>query len=195
MTVPLPPSDLSRRTLKVVSISEGIELHRFYTAMYEPIYFDRTTSGRFNAPDASYGVLYVARSVNGAFAETFLRSPGSTLIDIGFLRRKGYVRLKAASPLTFIDLTGPGLAIAGATAELPHSGLPYDVARAWSKALLDHPVNADGIAYHARHDDTELCYAIFDRAGSAIEEVSRELDLDQDWFWRTGATYRIGLAP
>jgi hypothetical protein len=61
--------------------------------------------------------------------------------------------------------------------------------------LIDHPVSPDGIAYHARHDDTELCYAIFNRAESAIGEVSRELDLDQDWSWRVDAPYGVGLAP
>jgi hypothetical protein len=69
----------------------GSDLHRFYTTTHEPVFFDRSTSGRFNAPDGSFGVLYVARLVNGAFAETFLRSPGNTLIDSGLLRRKGYV--------------------------------------------------------------------------------------------------------
>lgn len=195
MTVPLPPLNLPSRNPKIVSLPPGRELHRFYTAIYDPVFFDRSTSGRFNAPDGSFGVLYMARLVNGAFAETFLRSPGNTLIDIGFLRRKGYVVLKTLSPLKLIDLTGPGLAVVGATAEVPHSGMPYDAPQAWSKALFAHPVNADGIAYHARHDDTEICYAIFDRAEPAIEEVSRELNLDQDWFWRVGTRYGVGLAP
>ncbi|MBG0511185.1 RES family NAD+ phosphorylase [Agrobacterium sp. MOPV5] len=195
MTVPLPPPDLHSRTPEIVSLPAGSETHRFYTAIYEPIFFDRSRTGRFNAPDGSYGVLYVAKLVNGAFAETFLRSPGNTLIDAGFLKRKGYVRLETVSPLKLIDLTGPGLAIVGATAEIPHSGLPYDAAQAWSKALFDHPVRADGIVYHARHDDTEICYAIFDRAESAIVETSRELNLDQEWFWETGARYGVGLAP
>ncbi|CVI62991.1 RES family NAD+ phosphorylase (plasmid) [Agrobacterium leguminum] len=195
MTVPFPPLDLHGRRPNTVSLPAGSETHRFYTAIYEPIFFDRSRTGRFNAPDGSYGVLYVAKLVNGAFAETFLRSPGNTLIDGGFLKRKGYVRLKTVSSLKLIDLTGPGLAIVGATAEIPHSGLPYDAAQAWSKALFEHPVGADGIAYHARHDDTEICYAIFDRVGPAIVETSRELDLDQDWFWETGARYGVGLAP
>ena len=195
MTVPLPPPDLHSRSPKIVSLPAGSEIHRFYTAIHEPVFFDRSSAGRFNAPDGSYGVLYVAKRINGAFAETFLRSPGNTLIDSGFLRRKGYVRLETKSSLKLVDLTGPGLALVGATAEVPHSGLPYDAAQAWSKALFDHPLEPDGIAYHARHDDTEICYAIFDRAESAIAEISRALDLDQDWFWEIGTRYGVGLAP
>ncbi|MER9056945.1 RES domain-containing protein [Mesorhizobium sp. M0910] len=59
-----------------MNLPAGQEVHRFYTAKWEPIFFDRSTEGRFNAPDASYGVLYAARKTNGAFAETFLRTPG-----------------------------------------------------------------------------------------------------------------------
>jgi hypothetical protein len=73
--------------------------------------------------------------------------------------------------------------------------LPYDVAQALSAALFAHPVGADGIAYHARHDDTELCYALFDRSAGAITEEGREVDLDQDWFWQIADRYRAGLAP
>jgi len=151
--------------------------------------------GRFNAPDGSYGVLYAAKEPAGAFAETFLRTPGRTLIDLDLIHRKAYVRFAASRKLTLIRLAGPGLARLDATAEVTHNGLPYEVAQAWSAALFGHPVAADGIAYHARHDDAELCYALFDRSAAAIVEDAREVDLDQDWFWRIAVHYRVGLAP
>jgi hypothetical protein len=173
----------------------GTVLHRFYTAGYDPIFFDRGTSGRLNAPDGSYGVLYCSEQPSGAFAETFLRRPGRTLIDADFLSRKAYVRLQVGSELTLIKFAGPGLAILGATAEVVHGGLPYDVPQSWSKALSGHPVGAHGIAYYARHDDEALCYAIFDRAGPAIIELGRETDLDQNWFWQLARKYRVGRAP
>jgi len=159
---PLPPADLHERRPDLVEPPAGEKLHRFYTAQWKPIYFDRSTTGRFNAPDGSYGVLYAAREPAGAFAETFLRTPGRTLIDLELLRRKAYVRLIAGTKLTLIRLAGPGLARLGATAEVTHSGLPYNIAQAWSAALFEHPIAADGIAYHARHDDTKLCYALYD---------------------------------
>lgn len=81
MTVPLPPADLHSRSPKILTLPAGSVNHRFFTAIHDPIFFDRSTSGRFNASDGSYGVLYVAQLVNGAFAETFLRAPGNTLID------------------------------------------------------------------------------------------------------------------
>jgi hypothetical protein len=195
VSAPLPPADLSRRDLSLLILAKGRVVHRFFTARHDPVFFDKSREGRLNAPDGSYGVLYVARGAEGAFAETFLRRPGLTLIDDGLLRRKAYVRLKVTSRLTLIKLAGPGLAMLGATAEVVHGGLPYDVPQAWSKALLAHPRRADGIAYHARHDDEALCYAIFDRARDSLVETERRTDLDQDWFWQLAMRYKVGMAP
>lgn len=195
MSGPLPPADLNGRQPELIELSAGEELHRFYTAKWEPVFFDTSSDGRFNAPAGSYGVLYAAKQPAGAFAETFLRTPGRTLIDADLLQRKAHVRLTATRKMTLIRLAGSGLARLGATAEVTHSGLPYDVPQAWSAALFGHPIGADGIAYHARHDDTELCYALFDRSASAIGEIDREVDLDQDWFWQLAARYGVGLAP
>ncbi|HVQ70167.1 MAG TPA: RES family NAD+ phosphorylase [Bradyrhizobium sp.] len=195
MSAPPPPPDLDSRNPELLQLRAGTIIHRFYTREYEPVFFDPGLSGRLNAPDGSYGVLYCAKEPSGAFAETFLRTPGRRLIDADLLRRKAYARLQVRSKLSLIRLAGPGLAILGATAEVVHGGLPYAVPQAWSKALFNHPIAADGIAYHARHDDEALCYAIFDRAGAAITEVGRETDLDQDWFWQLALKYRVGMAP
>ena len=195
MSVPLPPPDLSGRSPEIVSLPAGALIHRFYSALYEPVFFDTSSNGRLNAPDASYGVLYAAKEESGAFAETFLRVPGRTLIDTGLLRRKAYVRLGLLTDLTLIKLAGSGLARLGATAEIVHAGLPYDAPQIWSKALWDHPAKVDGIAYYARHDDEALCYAIFDRAKAAVHEIERQTDLDQDWFWQLANRYGVGMAP
>lgn len=195
MTVPLPPDDLDRRRPRLVRLRRGTVVHRFYTAEYDPIFFDTSRLGRLNAPDGSYGVLYAAREPFGAFAETFLRAPGRTLIDAGLLRRKAYVRLEISTDLELIRLAGPSLAILGATAEVVHGGLPYDAPQAWSKALFNHPLRPHGIAYYARHDDEGLCYAIFDRARGSVREIDRATDLDQDWFWQLARRYRVGIAP
>lgn len=151
--------------------------------------------GRLNAPDGSYGVLYAAKNVQGAFAETFLRNPGTNAIAADFLKKKAYVELVTTEELRFIRLAGPGLAKLGATAEVVHAGLPYDVPQAWSAALHALPLTASGIAYHARHDDVELCYALFDRERAKIKEQHRIVDLDDDWFWQVADGYDVGLAP
>ena len=195
MSGPPPPPDLHRRSPDILDVPAGSKLHRFYTAAYDPIYFDRSKSGRFNAPDGSSAVLYCAMNVAGAFAETFLRTPGRTLIDPGFLRKKAYVWLAVVAPLRLVRLYGSGMAKIGATAEVAHSGLPYDIPQTWSKAIADHPIRPDGIAYHARHDDTELCYVIFERASASVTDELLIKNLDQDWLWRLAERYGIGMAP
>lgn len=182
MTAPQPPADLARRAPVLVELPAGALLHRFHTAAHDPVFFDRSLAGRFNAPDGSYGVLYAAASLTGAFAETFLREPGRTLLPADLLARKAYVRLRVLRALTLIRLGGPGLARLGATAEIVHGGLPYGTAQAWSAALHGHPAKPDGVAYTARHDDEALCFALFDRTPVPVEEDSRQTDLDQDWF-------------
>jgi hypothetical protein len=192
---PLPPADLARRAPGEVQVAPGETLHRFYSAAFEPIFYDTSQRGRLNAPDGRYGVLYAAREPEGAFAETFLRNPGRTQIPTDLLQAKAYVRLRVLRPLTLVKLAGNGLARVGATAEVVHGGLPYDAPQAWSSALFDHPSGYDGIAYNARHDDERLCYALFERGPPAAEELDREADLDQNWFWELAEPYGVGLPP
>jgi hypothetical protein len=168
-------------------------LHRFHAVDKKPIHFDRSKAGRLNAPDGSYGVLYTAQSPLGAFAETFLRSPGRRLIDPGLLARKAYARLEVLKPMTLIDFDGPGLAILGATAEIVHGPLPYDLPQTWSAALKAHPVEAQGVAYGARHDPHETCLALFDDAPLRVLAIDETLD--RNWFWDLADVYKVGRAP
>ncbi|WP_372423983.1 RES family NAD+ phosphorylase [Salinarimonas chemoclinalis] len=193
MSGPRPPRDLAARVLETTDLPAGAELHRFFTAAYDPIHFDRSDGGRLNAPDGSYGVLYAAQSIRGAFAETFLRVPGRRLLPRDLLATKAYVRLRAERPVRIAVLHGQGLARAGATAEVTHGGRPYAVPQAWSRALRDHPARPEGIAYRARHDDDEICYALYD--GVALSETERRTALDADWFWRLADRYGVGLSP
>jgi hypothetical protein len=93
-----------------------------------------------------------------------------------------------------IKLAGPGLASVGATAKVTHASLPYDVPQAWFKALSAHPVEAHGIAFHARHDDEALRYALFEPSDGTRTQAERIIDLDQDWFCRLAERYRVGFA-
>ena len=195
MTAPLPPSDLHDRTPVTLELAEGSIVHRFHDGAYGPIFFDRGRKGRLNAPDGSYGVLYAAERPEGAFAETFLREPGRTLLPLDLVQAKAYARLVTHRPMTLVRLAGPGLGRIGATAEVVHAGLPYDTPQSWSKALRDHPSRPDGIAYRARHDDDALCYAFFESTGLTISSEATIRDLDVDWFWHLALPYGVGLAP
>lgn len=81
-----------------------------------------------------------------------------------------------------------------------HGGDPYDVPQAWSKALHDlssgrDKISYDGIAYNARHDDEAICYALFEHVKNFAVEVSRDKELDRDWFWQVAELYNVGISP
>ena len=195
MSGPSPPADLASRRPETIKLTAGSIFHRFSTANKDPVFFDRSRNGRFNAPDGSYGVLYTAREDYGAFAETFLRRPGADSDRRPAIGSQGVRPPRVRSELTLIKFAGSGLARLGAAAEVVHGGLPYDVPQEWSKALVAHPAQAHGIAYYARHDDEALCYAIHDRTAVDLIEIDRRTDLDQDWFWRLARRYGAGMAP
>lgn len=194
MSPPSPPGDFRTRALPIVEIQAGTMLFRFYRLANKPIHYDPGTGGRLNAPDGSYGVLYCAETPSGAFAEIFLREPGRTQIPADMIAARGMLRLVATRTLRLAMFHGSGLARLGATAEVTHGGLPYGCAQAWSAAVHGHNDQVDGIAYTARHDDHQVCYAIFQRAEHAIAEDSRETVLDQNWFFEIAEQYGTGLS-
>lgn len=81
------------------------------------------------------------------------------------------------------------------TSEITHGSLPYDAPQRWSSALHEHWQSFDGIAYTSRHDDEQLCYAIFERAQSAVHEEKRSGLLNAAWFYKMLDRYNIGLSP
>lgn len=188
---PAPPGDLASRDPLMLTIRSGAVLHRMFNASFDPVFYDRSLAGRLNSPDGSYGVMYVAKDLAGAFAETFLRNPGLARLPAGYLGTRGYATLASTRDLRLVKLSGPGLARLGATAQVSHGGWPYGPYQEWSKAIEAHPTAADGIAYTARHDDEQLCYALFERSAPAIVVKSAVRDLDQDWFWTLANTYGL----
>ena len=133
--------------------------------------------------------------MRGAFAETFLRNPGRRLLPEDLIKKKQLVILHSTRALQLVELHGPGLSVLGATAEVTASPPPYALPQAWSAALHNHPDMFDGIAYRARHDDNEICYAFFDRSGAAISELERQDNLDADWFYALLEYYSVGIPP
>lgn len=195
-TAPMPPADLPSRSLPLEVFSAGRLLHRIHTAGFGPIYFDKTTKGRFNAPDCSYGVLYVACNAWGAVAESLLRNVGETSVSESFVTSKAYARLRLTRDLRAVQLRGPGQHTLGVTSAVS-SVFPYDVPQAWSKALYDHLDQPDAIVYRSRHNDDELCLAIFDRAMDALE-ISQGVESDllaSAWFLDALDANQIGFSP
>lgn len=66
-----PPADFDSRPLPMSSMNT--KWWRDGDSTRSAIYFGTSETFRFNAPAGQFGVLYLARSIDGAFAETHLR--------------------------------------------------------------------------------------------------------------------------
>ena len=168
---PPPPADLACRELPLETVPAGGRFYRIHRKGRAALHFGTGGRGRFDAPDGRFGVCYVARDVEGCFVEVFLRAVGDTLVRESELAARAVSAIEVrpgAAPLRLVELRGRGLVRLGATGAVA-SG-PYDASRAWAAALWRHPAAPDGILYHARHDDTRVCAALFDRCAVRLGE-------------------------
>lgn len=166
---PLPPDDFNDKRLPTSEYSQP--WYRLNPAGFNSaIYFDRSGRGRFDSPQASYGILYAAQNERGAFIETFGRTLGIRTVSGTALQQRNLFIIECDRPLVIIDVWGVNLTKLGVDARL--SSGAYEVSRAWAGAIYNHPQKVDGICYHSRHDDTEICCGLFDRTATILKEVN-----------------------
>lgn len=158
------------------------------------MYFGTTRRNRFDDPKGQYGVLYVARSLDGAFVEVFLRNPGpfrSTSLET--IDQKILSQIKASRTLRLVDLVGLGQPRMGVDNRLATGS--YTVAQKWSRAFHDHPDKPDGILYTSRHHPRQLIAAIYSRAADVLTETTlgtlRE-HLNEDEMYVLFQRYELG---
>jgi hypothetical protein len=156
---PEPPKNLSSKTLPLIQLQQS--WFRIHQSRYAPLHFG-STGYRFDAPEQEYRILYIAQHEQGAFIETFGAHTGIRIISNDELSLRSISCLQSLRPLNLVDLTGAGLAKIGADSRLCDGDHP--LAQRWALALWHHPIQVDGIYYRARHDPSQYCAAIFDRA-------------------------------
>jgi hypothetical protein len=156
---PEPPQNLSSQTLPLIEIQQP--WYRIHQSRHEPLYFG-SSGYRFDAPQQEYCVMYIAQNLEGAFIETFGANTGIRIISNDELILRSISCLQNTRPLNLIDLTGPGLIKIGADGRLCDGD--RQLAQRWALAFWQHPMQIDGIYYRARHDPSQYCVAIFDRA-------------------------------
>jgi hypothetical protein len=170
---PHPPANLARRTLSIASVDAGTILYRLHRTRSEPLYFGRQddpdSRQRWDAPDASYGVCYMAEQDHIAFAETLLRDLRLDAVQETELAIRSLARLHVRTPLRLVAMHGKSLRALGANASVVDGR--YDVAWSWSAALYAHADAPDGIRYRARHDDSGFSIALFERARDRVEHL------------------------
>lgn len=145
---------------------------RIHHSNLGPVFFGATGGNRFDDPSKTYGVCYLATTIEGAFAETCLRTVGARFVALTFLEERSFAEIEVTVPLRLVSFHGPGLAQLGATGAVT-SG-PHTVAQLWSRAVYDHPSSPDGVTYRSNHDNGELCVALFDRSAAQLKEAGSE---------------------
>ncbi len=144
-------------------------------------------TGRFDAPDATFRVCYLADSVEAAFAESLLRlaavppTPGTPrYLHESAVHSRGWAWTSARRELSLIDLSdGRGLAALDVTGALTAADL-HTPARALSAKLHTTLPPADGILYRARHAPERTAVALWDRARDALSNVIELVPLFSD---------------
>lgn len=170
---PSPPVDFSKRVLKFSPLTQDTVLSRIHRSHRSALHFGRTVDPearqRWDAPDAGYGVCYLATAGHIAFAETLLRDLSLDVVHLSELESRFLTLLRVVAPLRLVAMHGRSLRPHGADASVVQG--PYTTTWAWSEAIHDHPSAPDGICYRARHDDSGYSVALFERAGDKVEPV------------------------
>lgn len=169
--LPGPSPDLHQRDIGLVELGEP--QYRTHGIKRNPRLCGIPGSNRFDAPDGSYKVLYLGGDPFCAFIETFAHAAGTRAVTTTALKNKALSRLKPVRPLRIIDLWGPGsLFRVGSDSRL--FSAEYGISQLWSKALHDHPVDAQGILYPSRLDPSRQSIALFDDRDPKLVELDRQ---------------------
>jgi len=144
-----------------------VSQHRFP----DPAFFGRQVLHRFDAPDASYGVCYLATSLDGCLLEVFElardAATGRATLSVAELRVRYAALATVARPLRLAELADDGLARLGLDQRVT-GGDDYDLAGAWSAAIHGHAAGVDGLFYPSRHHNGRYNVALFERARAAV---------------------------
>ena len=115
--MPKPPADPAGIRVAIVELKDS--LYRTHSIHRSPLSPGPAGLNRFDAPDGSYQVLYLARDEFCAFIETFTHTAGTRIVTTAALKAKALSELKPKRVLRLINLSESGsLVRIGADARL-----------------------------------------------------------------------------
>jgi hypothetical protein len=162
-----PLGDLAQRELPLITMNSPEVLYRIqHTAYPNPLFFGAAGLNRWDCPvtaDPLYNVLYTALEPKGAFYETLGHDIKKQIFSDLELKERRLWIIDVCQSLTFVDLTGDGLARLQVDSRLT-STRELSLPQAWSHAFHSHPSRPDGICYVSRHQPQLHCAALFERA-------------------------------
>ena len=151
--------------VKTISIPAGKEIVRVHQLGKSALWYGpgagQPPAYRFDAPAGEYGTLYCAEELTGAFVETVLRK-ARRIVGWPFVEVRGWTVLACKRELHLAKVFDEGLALHGVTNDIC-AGDDYSVSQRFACDLFAKAPNVDGIAYRARHNNGQICYAVFDR--------------------------------
>jgi hypothetical protein len=188
---PEPPLDFERQVLPV-TLESGLFYRLNPTGYASAIYYDASGCGRFDIK-GQLGVLYLGKTIEAAFIETFGRNLGQRFVSRDMIKTRSLFTIESDRPLKLLQLYGAGLAKLGVDSELS-SGRKYRLPRLWCEAIYSHPQQVDGIYYMSRHDNTQLCCGLFDRGSYRLSEnnLGNLLSYDRQKFFEILDLYGFG---
>lgn len=170
--------------IKTEILERGSSVVRIHLRENDPIWFGPKPglppAYRFDAPGGQYRVMYAAEALDGAFVETILHGrTKDRIIARDYVHLRAWTVLTTRRPLRLLKLYDEGLLWHGTDASISAVGT-YAEPRRIALAAFEEDAELDGLVYRARHDNGELCFALFDRVKAAdLVPGARELFADR----------------
>ena len=202
-----PPADLVQRELPLLSLDDvgrrWLRCHKVVPGRSPVAYNFALVSGRFNAPNGEFGVVYLGADDHCAFIEAFGPSMkngdlGLRLVSARDLAQRCLCPMAIAEThrLRLVNLAdGHGFGRLGIDGRICTTK-DRATTRQWALALWRHPQAPDGLYYLACNDLSRHSLVLFDRAGDVLR-ASCEQNVLRDSV-RLGTIldfYNVGLDP
>jgi hypothetical protein len=174
---PIDPTATFRRGIKSEILEMGSTIIRIHHKDNGAIWFGPKPglppAYRFDAPAGDYRTMYAAAAIEGAFVETILHGKAEVqIVSRGYVEQRAWTEFGTVRPFKLMKLYDEGLFWHGTDAGI--SATPsYTRSRQIALAAFREDPDVDGIAYRSRHDNGELCFALFDRVTSADLDVGQ----------------------
>ena len=177
MSLPLPPKQQARG-LRLHAIAAGSQWTRIHRCSHATaLHWGRHEQGRWNAADGGFGVLYLANTLETAFAETYGHQVMDSHLPAGLkflsrqeLEERCISRITATRDLQVLDLRGPALTRLNLDARLLTTREQLPRCQAWSGWWHNAVEQPDGLLYPSRLLPRGTNLALYERCSDAWEE-------------------------
>lgn len=159
------------RRIPSLTLPDGTVLWRVHRREHAALWFGPPAGSpprsRFDAPAGEFGICYFGEGVGVAVLETLVRG-SRRLLDRADLEARLVSTVVTREPMRFLQFEGAGLARLSIGAEQAHAADYTDCQRMTLDLFNAHP-DVDGVQYRSRWDNSQLCWAVFDRAQARLE--------------------------